>query len=342
PPLDLLNCAALLDLNGFTTEVLDARAMKLTLAEIKNKVLESDLTFITSSPLDRWQCPNLEVEDFISFVNLLGNQEKIYLMGALATIYPQELLSRTKVRGVIKAEPENAVLAVCRGETKTKIIEPIEVDLGNLPIPAYSKINLDYYYYELMGKRFALLETARGCPFQCSYCFKVMYGDRVRKKPIEKVKEEIDYLVKEIKAENIYFIDLEFTLERSRVNEICEYIVTKGYRFHWCCQTRADAVDYEMLKLMRKSGCTLIHYGVESGSQRVLDFIKKGITLEKITEAFAWTKRAGIAVAGFFMLGFPEETEEEMNETISFAQKLNPDYASFHVVIPYPGTKQEK
>ena len=365
PPLSLLNCAALLKKDNIDSEVIDMRADKksrrlkpsrllsgqaattssrrlkpaATIQYMKDKIKEADLTFVTSTPMDRWQCPNPEIMDFISFINSLEQKDKIYLMGAHVTLYPEKILDLTKVRGVIKGQPEFAVLSICQEKIKDRIVEPIEVNLDDIPTPAYEKINLNNYYYELMGKRFALLETVRGCPFSCMFCFKVMYEDKLKYRSIQRIKEDIDYVALKLKAKNVYFIDLEFTIDKDRVKEISDYIIQKGYKFNWCCQTRADAVDYDLLKTMRDSGCTLIHYGVESGSQKVLESVNKRVDLNKIEEVFKVTKELGISTAAFFMFGFPNETVDEMNETINFAKKINPDYASFHHVISYPGTK---
>lgn len=333
PPLDLLNCAALFQ----DSEILDLRAGD----KIKNQLEESDLIFITSSPLDRWQCPNMEIEYFIKFVNSLKNREKIYLLGVHATLYSEKLMQQTKVKGIIKGPPEAAVRLIGQNPNISGIISPLDVDLNTFPLPAYNKIDLNNYHYELMGNRFAILETARGCPFQCSFCLKIMYGNKVIKKDLQKVKEEIDLLVK-LGAKNIYFIDLELTIEKDRVKTIANYIIEKKYKFNWCCQTRADAIDRELLALMKRSGCKLIHFGIESGSQRVLDSTNKKITIEKIRKGISMTKEAGIETAGFFMFGFPGETQQEMEQTIKFAKELNVDYASFHAVIPYPGTQITK
>lgn len=339
PPLDLLNCSALLEKQGIETEVLDARAGSFSLETIQNKINAADLTFITSSPLDRWQCPNPEVEDFIAFIRQLENKQKVYVMGVHSTIYPEKILNATGVAGVIVGQPEFAVRQICQIKPQIKIIGSIEVDLGQFPLPRYDKIDLNDYYYELMGGRFALLETSRGCPFSCSFCLKRMYGDRVKKKPLEQIKKEIDYIVLNVKAKNVYFIDLEFTLEKEKVVQICEYILNQKYRFDWCCQTRADTVDRELLMLMRRAGCSLIHFGIDSGSQRILDMINKKTRLTAIKSGIELAGQAGIATAGFFMFGFPGETREEMNATIAFARSLPLDYASFHAVIPYPTTK---
>jgi len=186
-----------------------------------------------------------------------------------------------------------------------------------------------------------LLETTRGCPFPCMYCFLEMYGGRrYRRKTIKQMTAEVDYIIQTVGAKSLYFIDLEFTLGASaHVHELCDDMIQKRYNLPWCCQTRADSLHVELLKKMRKAGCRMIHFGVETGSEKVLNTIDKKIKLSQIEEGIAMTKRAGIEAACFFMFGFPGETHEDMEATIQFARKLNPTYASFHIASPYPGTR---
>lgn len=338
PPLDLLNCASLLEQNGIKAEIIDSRAKYISIDKIKEVMKAFDLVFVTSSPIDRWQCPNTEIQDFIEFINFLGNKEKIYIMGAHGTTYPEKMLGLTKINGIIVGQPEKAILNICKNGLNDKIIGPVEIKLDEIPTPAYEKIDINNYYYELLGGKLALLETTRGCPYKCNYCFKMMYSNSICKRNLDNIKKDIDYVVEKIKAKSIYFIDLEFTLNKEKVAEIAEYILNKKYKINWCCQTRVDAVDYELLRLMKSSGCSLIHYGVESASERILSNIQKNISLDKISNTFKATKKVGIAAAAFFMFGFPGETEEEMKKTIEFSKKLNPDYVSFHQIIPYPRT----
>jgi radical SAM superfamily enzyme YgiQ (UPF0313 family) len=115
-------------------------------------------------------------------------------------------------------------------------------------------------------------------------------------------------------------------------------MIERGYDLPWCCQTRADSFDMDLLTKMRRAGCRMIHFGVETGSERVMSTIDKKITLTAIEQGIAMAKRAGIETACFFMFGFPGETPDDMEATIGFARKINPTYASFHIASPYPGT----
>ncbi len=191
----------------------------------------------------------------------------------------------------------------------------------------------------MLGKKLALLETARGCPERCTFCLKEMYGSRVRMKNPLQVASELE-LVLSLGFETVYFIDLEFTMARERTLELCG--ILRKYGLRWCCQTRIDAVDDHLLRQMRKSGCSLIHYGIESGSERTRELIGKPLSNAQIERAILETRQAGIAAAGFFLFGFPWETASDWRETGRFARRLPLSYASFHRVTPYPGTSLGK
>lgn len=352
PPLDLLNCAAILEQDGLSVSLIDARATPTPLDAIRDAAARHDLVFVTSSPIDRWQCPNLDLGPFLAVTNLVES-DKLYVMGTHGTVAPGELLTMTHARAVIRGEPELAVRALCEGKNPSEVPgvtylqggaivnnpEGNPVDLTTLPLPAFHLLDLRHYRYEVLGGRFALLEATRGCHHRCSFCLLKMYGKGYRKKDPEQVIREVTYLVREAGAETGYFIDLEFTAVRDDVWDLCERLASAKLPFEWACQTRADYVDGPLLQLMKRAGCRLIHFGVESGSARVLAETNKRITLEQIERGIAETKESGIDQVCFFMFGFPGETAEDMEATIAFAKRLNPTYASFHTVTPYLGTK---
>ena len=356
PPLDLLNCGALLEREGIGVEVMDARASNFSADEIAQRAKDFDKVFITSSPIDRWQCPNLDLENFFSMLQPLP-KNNLYIMGVHGTLYPEMVLEKSGACALIRGEPEMTVLELCKTGNITAVKgitykkdgqivsneNRLSLNMSDLPIPAYHLIDINKYEYELLGGRLALLEASRGCPFPCIYCLHEMYGGRrYRKKPMQNILAEIDYIVRTAGAESLYFIDLEFTLDKDFVHQICDHIIEKGYTLSWCCQTRADAVNLELLKKMKKAGCHLIHYGVETGSEKVMATIDKNIKLSQIEEGISLTKRAGIETACFFIFGFPGETDADREATIQFAKMLNPTYASFHIASPYPGTKLYK
>ena len=348
PPLSLANCAAMLEKEGFAVEIIDANAKRLSPEEIAKQVEGFDKIFVTSSTLDRWQCPNTDIRPFLETVRVLGNP---FVIGAHGTVRPEEVLELTGAKAVIRGEPEETVLDICKADSLSKIkgitfkedgkvisnADREPVDLDKLPMPAYHLLQVEKYHYELLGGHFMLFEASRDCPYRCIYCLKKMFK-KYRQKSAEKLILEVKNATENFNVKTGYFIDLEFTLNRKLVEELCDFLIEKNYDFRWCCQTRADTVDLPLLRKMREAGCTLIHYGVETGAERVMKLIDKGISLQKIEEGIRLTHTAKIESACFFMFGLPFETREDMEKTIQFAKKINPTYASFHVVIPYPGT----
>ncbi|KPJ63320.1 MAG: hypothetical protein AMS15_00810 [Planctomycetes bacterium DG_23] len=355
-PLSLANAAALLLQEGIEVKVVDAQAERLRPEEVARRISGADKVFITSSGLDRWQCPNTDIRPFLDVTRAIREvASEVYVMGYHGTVFPKEVLEFTSATGVIRGEPEKAVLEISRkqrlaeiagvtfrshgdGEIiNTPLAEPL--DLSSLPIPAYGLFPLKRYFYEILGRPFVLFEATRGCPFGCIFCAKVMYGTRIRKKPTSHFLKEVDTAITRYGVKTGYFFDLEFTLDRDFVMEVSRYLAKKDYDFRWCCQTRADKVDGEILEAMRKAGCRLIHSGIETGSQRIMKLINKGATLQALEEGVRLIKKSGIEVLLFFMFGFPSETREDMEATIEIAKRLGPTYAAFHFAIPYPGTK---
>jgi len=352
PPLSLLICASLLEKAGIRVKIVDGRVDRKWREKSARLARESDWIGLTSSPLDRWQCPNLEAEYFVELAKSLPS-EKLLIMGAHGSLFPGAMLRQTGARAVIIGEPEETLLSlvtrndwgaipglIFREEGEMSFTgAPAPAKLKEFPVPAFHLIDPSRYYYELMGRPFFLFESSRGCPYACNFCLKVLYGKGVRMKPTGQVMTEIERVTSIAGPCYGYFIDLEFTTNRGHAVDICDALISRNYPFYWCCQTRADAVDPELLKQMKRAGCRLIHFGVESGSQRVLDSTNKKITLDALRRGIRLTKEAGIETAYFFMFGFPGEQASEMEETLAFAKELNPTYASFHAVTPYPGTR---
>lgn len=213
------------------------------------------------------------------------------------------------------------------------------IDLAALPVPAFDLFETERYFYEVLGDNFLLFEATRGCPYQCSFCSKVMYGAAFRKKTPEQMAREIDFALEHTPVKSAYFMDLEFTVARELAEEICRHLIERGSPIDWCCQTRADRLDEEMVELMRRAGCRLVHVGVESGSERVLEATGKATSKDAIYSGVRMAQDAGLETLAFFMFGLPGETDEEREETIRFALELEPTYASFHFATPYPGSR---
>lgn len=351
PPLSLLVCAAQCEQAGLRVQVIDGRADKRWQVRLNRLCGKAAWIGLTTSPLDRWQCPNLDLDFLVTLARSLP-REKLFLMGAHGSLFPEVMLKATGARGVLVGEPENRVpLVVTRTEwtsvpglvfrrdgrfCRTPRAEP--VDLARLPAPAYHLVTPGDYGYELLGKPMALLETSRGCPHRCRFCLKVMYGPGLRLKPADKVLSEVEELAKHHSVRYVYFMDLEFTASRAHAIAVCRALEKGGNALRWCCQTRADAVDRELLRHMYRAGCRLVHFGVEAGAPHILRSTGKGMDHTGIARGVRLARQAGMRVACFFLLGFPGESPAQMWATLALARRLRPDYLSFHAVTPYPGT----
>lgn len=226
---------------------------------------------------------------------------------------------------------------------------PLRKDLDNIPWPAYDLFKIERYTnlqpltdgLDPHPRSYTLL-TSRGCPFQCIYCSKPVTGNTWRPRQPQEVVKEWAYLVRELGATEIGVTDDVWNLDRERSKEICRLLIQEGLNHvPWITihGMRATNTDLELFQLMKQAGCKRVGFGVESGNQRVLDFIKKKQTVEEVREAFANARAAGLETMGFFIFGLPTETEETMEDTIRLALELDPELGNFMMAAPYPGTE---
>jgi anaerobic magnesium-protoporphyrin IX monomethyl ester cyclase len=352
-PLSLAVTAALLERDGHDVVVIDAHALGLGSDALRESLTGSDKVFVTSSTLDKWVCPNLDLTPFIRATSVAREvAPQVYGLGVHGTVRPREVLELADVDAVVCGEPELTVRELCREEELRTIAGVAYLRAGDLqttpareladvnafPPPALHLLPLAAYRYEILGDRLVLLEGSRGCPYSCTFCLKAMYGNRYRRKEPDRLLRELDLALSAFGARSVYFMDIEFTLNRRLVEEVCRFLTRDSRDAVWCCQTRVDAVDPDLLNMMRAAGCTLIHFGIESGSPAVLQRIGKRAGIEAMERAVRWARKARIRTACFFLLGLPGEGPEDVEMTLALARRLRPDYVSFHVAVPYPGT----
>jgi radical SAM superfamily enzyme YgiQ (UPF0313 family) len=254
-------------------------------------------------------------------------------------------LSRISAGGCSCAEL-NKINGIAFRENGSIIITPPREfikDVDSLPFPDRAQIDLRLFTLHKhmdIGKRYAEMLTSRGCPFNCTFCASHLTSGRgFRPHSPEYVVNEIKFLRESYGIEHIVFQDDTFTLQESRVTEICERLLRDKISIYWSCWARVNTVNRKLLTLMRKSGCFSIGYGVESGDENVLKAIKKGITLDQCREAFRISHELGLKTLGFFIFGCTGDTPETVEKTVRFAIELNPSIALFTRMIPYPGTE---
>jgi len=219
-------------------------------------------------------------------------------------------------------------------------------NLDELGIPAWDLIDPRDYRdtAETFRKAFpaAPISITRGCPFPCTYCAgHIISGKPIRSRSTKHVLDEMQYLITEFGVREFNIVDDNFTHNRALVESFCLGIIDRGWEIHWSGSTgiRLDSLDEEILILMRRSGCYSFYVGIESGSQRILDLMKKQLTLDKIREGVRMISRSGIDVSGFFILGFPGETRQDILATISFAVELPLLKAHFFHFTALPATE---
>jgi len=350
PPLCLANYAAILERQNHNVKILDAHALRIKPHKIKPYVQGFDKVFITSSSLDRWQCPNIDISTFLETAKSIQEvTDEIYVMGYHGTVDPNLILGQTKAKAVIRGEAEHTIAEICHNQNLSdikgltyrsngKIISSAErenFDLRALPVPAFHLLDTRQYAYEILGKNFALFEIVRGCPWKCKFCNQLMYEPTLRAKSVNQMKEEIKVAVENHGVKTGYFIDLEFLANKNIVSELCDFLIASRYDFRWCCQTRADSLNLEIVQKIKEAGCELIHVGIESGLQKFLDLSGKHTTENKLKKGIEICEKVGIKTLAFYMFGFRGETAQDREAIFQFARKLNTNFVSFHKVYPY-------
>jgi|GEM_PF-876345 len=352
PPLCLANCAAVLEQQGYEVKLIDVQAEDLSPDEVARKAVGFNKVFITSTSVDRWYCPYLDIQPFLSTVKSVGSVvEQVFVLGAHGTLNPKEMLNLTGARAIVRGEPEETVLDLCRTDNLLKVKgitfrEEGEVisnetrrplDLASLPIPAFHLLAMEKYRHEVLGLNFTLFEASREGVSRYAFPFDG-YRSRTRRKPVENTLREIHYAVAKFGIKTAYFIGPEFTGARDQVLKLCDGLIQRDYDFHWACQTRPELIDKELLQKMKRAGCRLIYFVIDAGNDKVPEAGSREMTSRQIEDKIKSVHTLGIESACFFMVDFLKATGEEMERILRLARRINPTYAFFHVTVPYSGT----
>ncbi|MCI4456642.1 MAG: cobalamin-dependent protein [Desulfurococcaceae archaeon] len=257
-----------------------------------------------------------------------------YTMLELADLFEKEDLKSERlknVNGIAFRDRDGRIVATPP--------RPLIMNLDELPRPARHLLPIDRYTLFNKPIKIAHVMASRGCPYGCIYCItSYFWGRRIRIRSARNVANEIEEIVNKYNIKTIVFTDDELTINRRFIYDLIKEFRERRLDITFACGSRVDHVDKEMLKLLYENGCSAIYFGVESASQETLDKIGKKITIEQAVKVFQWVKELKGFASGSFILGFPWETIDDMRKTIDFAIRLDPDYAQFTVLTPYPGT----
>jgi anaerobic magnesium-protoporphyrin IX monomethyl ester cyclase len=358
PPLGLAYVGAALEKAGFQVQILDNYQLRTTLDFVKQetKRLNPEIVGITCGSVTYRRCVEMA-----KVIKEVCPSCKVVVGGWHASYLPDSVLENPEIDYAIVGEGERAMVELATQITKgsneqaiseipgvafrfngkivknpPKLIE----DIDSIPYPARHLLPMNIYDRRigyLKVEPVDVMNIQRGCPYECSYCeTKKLWGSRCRAFSPRRVIAELEYMVEKFGSKGIYFIDDNFTINKERTIEICHLIKERKLDIQWACDTRVDLLSADLLKEMHEAGCRTIFFGIQSGSQRILDKLKTHTTREKIVEAFKLCRKADINIACSFMLGIPGETMADMQETYKFAKKLGPDWCTFYVFIGCP------
>ena len=290
--------------------------------------------------------------------NIGGGHIKVVWGGQHPTICPEEVMNESPVDFAVLGEGEETFSELLtefkKGGNNFKDIKGlaykksaiIQINLlrkltDNLDIfPFPDRENLIYperYFADSFGN----MITLRGCSFLCGYfSAKSIWSRKVRYRSVDNVIAEIQKIKEEYGSKNFYFWDDSFTLNRKRVVDICNILIAKSINIKWGCTTRVDLLDEDILSLMKKAGCDYISIGIESGSERILKIIEKNISIKQIKKAIEMIKSCKIPFEAFFMIGFPDETADDIEKTFQLMKEIDGGTVCFSIFTPYPGSAQ--
>ena len=361
PPIGLAYLAAALRKNNFEVKIIDARSLNMTHKETCEAVLieKPDLVGITifTSQLRSALKTAGEIKKNLPSVKIVVGGPHVHpqheeLIRKVSSIdfcvrVEGEITLVELAKALSKGGDFRDILGLTFRDNNNVIVNPdrpfIE-DLDTLPFPARDLLPNHLYRGTIgFGERakFTYISASRGCPFDCSFCSIPRFWPKPRRRSVDNVIAEMAETYSKFGIEYMRFTDEIFVLNKKWLNEFCQKMIDTGLnkKITWSCDSRVDLVNEEILQQMSQANCKTIFFGIEFGNQKILDDCGKGIKIEQIYKALDLSKKVGIPPTGNFMIGYPTETRETIEETINLAVNLDLDFCSFSIVTPFPGCK---
>ena len=365
PPIGLTSIAAVATNEGYEVSIVDGDAENLTMDQIIEIILEKSPRIVGSTVMTA----TMEItRQFYSKLKKKCPGTVVVLGGPHVSALPEQSLFDIPESDInIIGEGDETIVEILRALekgidlqniagiayrmngriVKTSPRTPIH-DLGALPVPANDLLKKHLYKPYgwsrwVSGKSgpIGVIFTSRGCVGKCNFCAAhTVFSSGVRYFNMQQIIDQLEFFIKEWDIRILYIQDDTFTLNRKRINELCDYIISKGYnkRLEIQVSSRVNTTHLSTMKKMRKAGVRWVFFGIESGNQEILDRMNKNITLKNIRDGLKTAKKAGMFIGGNYIIGNIGETRETAMETITLACELYQDYASFATAIPLPGT----
>jgi len=346
----------------------------IKIEKIKEKIIEEVVRFNPKVVgFSSMFCDVEDVNDLAKRVRKILPKSIIVAGGVQASFSPEEFVNtNSSIDYVIIGEGELPFSEFLKAVQQNKAIKEIRkikslawfsngrlhetslrkdmINLDDIPILPYHKVNMDFYLrpqflhvYRMMISGVPVIGT-RGCPGVCTFCTSKRLWERcsrrdARSQSPKKFVDEVEFLVKKYNVDGFFFLDESFTYNKKRAVEICKEIIKRKLNIVWMCQTRVGLVDEETLIWLKKAGCIVICFGVESGSQEALNRMKKGIIINQVYKSVELSKKAGLRIHACFMINTPGETEEDLKKTFDMVKNLNAQTYNFAITLPIPGSE---
>jgi radical SAM superfamily enzyme YgiQ (UPF0313 family) len=356
PPLGLLYLGGYLRARSrHEVEVIDAQVEELGYPELKARIAAArpDIAGLTAMTFTL-----LDVLKTVALIKEVSPQILTVIGGVHAFLYPTETLRQPGVDFVLAGEAEETFARLVDEIASGKKFEavpgltwrdgssirqnpppPLIADLDSLPFPdrtltPYPK------YSSVVAKRLPIttMFTSRGCPFRCSFCSRPHLGKTFRARSADNVVDEMEACAR-LGIKELLIYDDTFTVNRERVHAVADEILRRDLDIGWDIRARVDCVDARLLERIKAARCERIHFGIEAGTEKILQVLNKGITLAKAKEAVALTRKTGIQTLAYFMIGAPTETRDDILRTIDFALELDADFVHITILSPFPATE---
>ena len=356
PPLNELYAATHARQQGIDTDFVDARFERDRFDEIMRRRFDAYFAVVLMSSTQSFR----QDVQFLQRVKDVKPAVRSILFGSHPTFMPEYCLRESVVDFIVQREPEESIRALLAAigrdepvghltgigrrdhDGRPRISEPRPlIEFDTLPIPDRTLLprNVDYFNPVVRRVPYTTMQTSRGCPGRCIFCTApAFYGNKYRFRSTGRVLEEL-HEIRRLGYREVFFRDETFTVYKPRTMEICERMLSEQLDLTWIANGRVDMVDRETMQLMKRAGCHLLKFGVETGDDGMLRTYCKGTTSAQAEEAFRLAREIGLDTHAHIIFGGPGETTATIHKTIDFVKRLRPATASFGILTPYPGTR---
>jgi len=351
-PIGIMQMAAVLREEGIDVEIIDASLYNYSLKQLGDVLKDKNADIVGIGPV---MTPNFR--DCLWTADVAKKTGALVIFGGpQLSLFPKEVLSYKQVDFGFDGEADYSfpklVKALRDGKDYRKIggliykeegkvfcnYPVIVSDINKLPMPAYDLVEMNKYSSIISLHPVVTMMTGRGCPFKCGFCYKLPSDKKYRFRNAVKVVDEIEYLIKKYRIREVMFYDDTLTLNKKNIELMCKEILKRKLRFAWESPTRVDTVDEELLKLMKKSGCKRLRFGVESGDPKILKIMRKQVSHNQVIKIFDICNKLKIETFAYFIIGYVYENKKTMMNTINFAKRIKADWYMFTVATPLPDT----